>query len=203
MKITDLLGSFRKAFGIKGTMTNFLQYQSTVKFIDRLSFEKYGHVHYTYDGGKNVYDVADFKVEQIDFYKINEMFITKNKFCASKEKLDKNDELIYDLGGSKGKVADYELVGKVVEYAVSKYKFLGDIVMKYLRGVMEEGEGEGENEDEIDEVETEDAEETAVETETNTTTISPNAELKKRILAKIMNMEMELKELRKMIDEMK
>lgn len=186
IRLTDLLNEFNKAFKVNKTLTNFFQLQNVVKFIDWLSYNKYGHLHYTYNNGEsNLYDIEEYIPEQMETYKINNQFLAGSKFCSNKDILDKNDEIIHETSskGHKGKITDYKLVEKLIEYVVPKYKFIKEVVMKYLDQVM--------NNEEI-----------TINEQTMDETIDNNNELKMKLKSKILAIEKELEELRKLVDEL-
>ena len=137
--ITNLMTSMKKVFGIgenTKTVTNFLQYQDTVKYIDLLSFNKYGHLHYTYNEGKNnLYGTSEFKPDLIKSYMIDKQFIRKSKFIANKDVLDKNTEIIFDADTSKapkGKIGDYELIEPMVAYTLPDYKIMSKDLKEFI-----------------------------------------------------------------------
>lgn len=137
--ITNLMTSMKKVFGIgenAKTVTNFLQYQDTVRFIDLLSFNKYGHLHYTYNKGKNnLYGINEFKPELMESYMIDKQFIRKSKFIANKDILDKNTEIIFDADTSKapkGKIGDYELIEPIFTYTLPDYKIISKDLKEFI-----------------------------------------------------------------------
>lgn len=141
--------------GSKKALSNFLLTIDATRFIDKLSFNKFGHLCYTYDGGKCIYDTPEFNVENIDEYMLKKDFLNSGKFSKNKDKLEKSnmsdmfgEDLARCENSLRGKFMEYEITEKIVEYVLPEHteiakpltEFIGQVLANEVEVVNEEEE---------------------------------------------------------------